>query len=173
MNKEQLETALRDEWGNMHHNASLARTMPDFQNEYEYKLFVDCLRDYVTDAIDTLVDSIENDFGEKLTFYQYGRQGATIAPDDYMAPAPCNNFGSLNYTVHDGLDGYNHGRKLLRMFRYINQYWKNTAKYVPEWWTEMKEANDYQPDIDAHNGLKPIQTTVWVLVETPTQQRKE
>ena len=48
------------------------------------------------------------------------------------------------------------------MFVYINNYWNETAKYIPEWWREMKEANGYQKDIDDHEGMTKVQTYKWI-----------
>jgi len=160
----ELEKLVYEEWGNMHHNASISSHYPDFQNEYEAHLFWDCLGDEVSSQIEYLVDWIEEEFGEKLTFYQYGRQGATIAPHEYERSVGGSGLGCLDgMKVPDGLglEGYNELYRLLKLFRFINKYWRDNAAYVGEWWADMKEANEWQGQIGEHEGKTLRTVEVW------------
>jgi len=160
---EELRDAVEAEWINMHHNASIGSHFPDFQNGYEEDLFWYCLRDDVEETIDKLQDLIQEKFGEKLTLYPYGRQGATIAPEEYMRPAACGNFGVLRLgDCGDGLEGYNELYRVLRMFKEINNFWEEAVTHIPRWWQDMKEANEYQQNIDAHEGIHKVTKEVWV-----------
>ncbi|MFA5323717.1 MAG: hypothetical protein WC373_13680 [Smithella sp.] len=160
MNRTELEQAVYEEWHNMHHNASIRR-FPDFQNEYEEHLFWETLNEDVSLWCEDLQAWIEEKYGERLTFYSFGRSGATIAPAEYMLPAGGNLFGGLSLTVDEGLDGYNQLKHALAMFREINRYWADAAANIPEWWKDMKEGNDWQTLIDEHDGkiLRTVQ--VW------------
>ena len=162
MNKEQLQDAIEQEWSNMHHNASISRYYPDFRNEYESELFWNMIGDSVSMWIEDLQYKIKEEFGEELTFYSYGRMGATIAPHQYMRTVACNGFGGLKYEVDNGLDGYRDGLRVLKMFKYINEYWEDTAKHIPEWWKDTKEANEYEENIIAHDGKRSVMREVWI-----------
>jgi hypothetical protein len=160
MTKTETEKAIYQEWGNMYHNASIGRYFPSFQNDYEYELFWEWLSDDVSCCIQYLQEEIKETFGYSWTFYQYGRQGATIAPEDIMRAVGGDSFGGLK---DDAIpENYQSMRKFLRALQYINQYWKDTVKYLPERWQEDKEANDYQEDIDAHDGMHKIMVEKWV-----------
>ncbi len=161
LSRNTLEQMVQDEWSNMHHNASISRHYPDFQNDYECRMFFDTLDEDVSFWIDDLQERIAEVYGKNLTFYSYGRQGATIAPKEYMGAAPCNSFGPLKLSVEDGLDGYNQLVKTMAIFRSINQYWNNTAAGIQDWWKRTKEANGYQVDIDAHDGKTLHTVEVW------------
>lgn len=151
MKMDELERAVYEEWRNMHHNSSMSSSMPKFKNEHEYQLFLDHVGIEVSFWIDVLVESVEEKFGETLTFYQYGRMGATIAPHEYMNPAPCSSFGSLRLGhISCGLDGYNELRHMLQLFRFINAYCRGIATNIGSWWQEAKVANDYQEEIDKY-----------------------
>jgi hypothetical protein len=69
-----------------------------------------------------------------------------------MSASPCGSFGSLNLSADEGLDGYNQLAHALAMFQEINRYWHNAAAGIQEWWNGTKEANEYQVDIDEHDG---------------------
>ena len=160
----ELERQVYKEWDNMHHNASISAYYPDFQNDYEAELFWDILNDETRFWIEDLTEWIKEKYGEKLTFYAYGRNGATIAPHEYMRSIGGNGFGCLkgdHLPDQNGLEGYNELARVLRMFREINQYWNAVAKGIPEWWKEAKEANEWQADIDAHEGMTKHMVEVW------------
>ncbi len=165
---ERIETEGR----RMHHNATLSGVRLDFANEYEEHLFWDVLGDSVADWCDDLSGWIEEVTGFRLKFYSYGRNGATIAPDDWLNPAPGGDFGGVSfdkmgvggYAEGDALERYNHTRRVLRALMMINKYWQAQAKDMPRWWSEMKEANDWQADIDAHEGKTLRDIPTWVPV---------
>lgn len=171
MNHREVIEACYDEWREMHHNASLSRRLPDFQNEYEYHLFWSCLGDETHWAIEDLSEQIEEKWGWKLKFYSYGRQGATIAPDKWMLPPACNSFGGFAAhkaleNLSSGLEGYNHDRQVLAVLEFINNYWEKQVEYCSEWWTGMKEGNEhFQELIDEHEGMTLVTREVWVKEE--------
>lgn len=160
MKKTQLEQVILKEFGNMHHNASLARYYPNFQNDYESDLFWNCLDDELSFLIEDLHEAVKEKFDYDWKFYQYGRSGATIAPNELVGPAPCNNFGGFNWDAMP--EDYHEMQKLLKAMQFVNEYWKESVKNVNEWWKDIKEANDYQKDIDAHDGMVQKQVYVWV-----------
>jgi hypothetical protein len=136
---------LRDEvdaeWQRCWHNATL-RTLPYEDDEAE--LFWEQLGQAVQDACQDLSDEIYARYGHRLTFYQYGRNGATIAPHEWMGPAPGNQFGSF----HGPIDAHNfqdyarefpHIQEILTILRYINAYWRNLAASVDTWWAEERQ----------------------------------
>lgn len=156
---EKLQEAIQEEWGNLHHNASIR--FPDIQNDYESELFWDCLGDNNHWALDDLKDEIKEKFGFDWHFYSYGRSGATIAPNEPMAAAACDGFGGLKddyYYEEDEEELQN----LLDALTLINKRTKEYCRAVPEWWADMKEANEYQKDIDAHDGKHKIMVGKWV-----------
>ena len=69
-----------------------------------------------------------------------------------MTPLPHSRFE----------DNVDEGIAVLEVLEFINQYWETEVKYLPEWWKEMKEANEYQEDIDAHEGKVKRSVEVWV-----------
>src|SRR5574337_470000 len=95
-----LRSDIDEEWRRCWHTAALP-TLP--YEEHEADLFWDHLGLAVHDARRTLSDEIYTLHQERLTFYQYGRSGATIAPHEWMGPAPGNQFGSF----HGPLDYHN------------------------------------------------------------------
>ena len=160
MKKDELYDAIRQEWSNMHHNASISGSFPELQNDYESKLFWDVLGDEVSFWIQDLKELVKEKFGYDWDYYSYGRMGATIAPDDIKAASAGNSFAAIRSEAIP--DDYNEMYELYNALKFINEYWKNTAENIPEWWKEVKEANEYQSDIDEHEGKKEIQCTKWV-----------
>ena len=172
MNIKELEEAIYGEWGNLHHNASMSRVLYrskgiDFKNEYESELFFSVVGMNTEMWIENLTDMIKEKFDYTLKFYSYGRQGATIAPDTWMRSAACNGFGGFDSYVLPqygyGLDDYNEMYSILNTLRYINTYWNGVVDHLPEWWKETKEMNEYQEDIDNHEGMTLVNRYVWEL----------
>jgi len=167
-----LGVSIDQAWRDMHHNASIRSYYPDFQNDYETDLFWSRLEDEAHWFMEDLMQQVEEKFGWALKFYQYGRQGATIAPNDWMLSASCNNFGEFNgkpmETSWDEDDpdtiehAYEWNKRVLDTMIYINERCEEQAKYVPEWWEDTKEANGYKKEIDAHDGKKKVMREVWV-----------
>lgn len=146
--KESLIDEIEDVWGEMHHNASI-NNWPDFENEYEEELFWDVLGDYAHDSIKMLQDDLYENYYITWNLYQYGRMGATIAPDEIMARACCGGFGGLSDVVYEyeveTLDD------VLAALRYINKSVKDFCENIEEWWKDMKEANEWDKEIAGHN----------------------
>jgi len=161
MNKvEKLQEAIREEWLNLHHNASIR--CPDIQNEYESELFWACLNDNSRWALDELKDEIKEKFGFYWKLYSYGRNGATIAPSEPMMAAACNSFGGLKEDYYYYEEDEEILQNLLDALIFINKRTEEYCQAIPEWWTDMKEANDYQKDIDEHEGKHKIMVDKWV-----------
>lgn len=160
MNKNQLYDAIIKEWANGHHNASISRYFPDFQNEYEGELFWNVLGDYVIYWIEDLQETIKENFGYDWKFYGYGRSGATIMPDDLKRASACNSYAGIKEERIP--EDYKGMLNLYNALKYINKHWNDTARGIKEWWEETKEANGYQEDIEAHEGLHKVMREVWV-----------
>lgn len=136
-----LRDEVDEEWRRCWHNARLP-TLPYDDDEAE--LFWDRLGTAVADACRMLSDEIYEIYGERLTFYQYGRSGATIAPSEWMGQAPGNQFGSF----HGPIDDYNHDgftselpriQTVLAILRYSNTFWRKAAASVEDWWAEERQ----------------------------------
>jgi hypothetical protein len=167
LSHDELVRAIYNEWGNLHHNASMSGYFPDFQNEYESHLCMTMIGEDALCFVRELSEAVEEKFGYKLTFCSYGRGGATIAPNEWMGPAPCNNFGPLKSGLLEGfggLEAYNNDYRILMTLRFINQYMREALEGLKDWWERTKEANDYQPQIDEHEGMTLRYRTVeeWV-----------
>lgn len=135
-----LRDEVDEEWQRCWHNATLP-TLPYDDDEAE--LFWDQLGIAVGDACRDLSDEIYEIYEERLTFYQYGRSGATIAPSEWMAPAAHSHFGSF----HGSLDDHNYDdftyefpriQTVLAILRYSNAYWRKAAASVEDWWAEER-----------------------------------
>ena len=168
MNYKKLQEAVQDEaraeWKRLHHNASIARFYPKLRNEYEYSMFNDCLGDYCAQLIEDLESHGKEETGHSLKFYQYGRQGATVAPHEWMSAAPCSSMGGLK----DGVLSWDEGReatrddiRVLRALRIINSTARAYASGVGEWWADMVEGNEWAEKIAAMDGKREKTITVW------------
>lgn len=125
------------EWRRCWHNARLL-SLPYDDDESDQ--FWDCLGIALSDACRFLSNEIYEQYGQRLTFYQYGRNGATIAPAEWMGPAPCNQFGSFNGPLEyrESLDDFIYVQQTLAILRHINAYWRNLAASVDTWWAEER-----------------------------------
>lgn len=161
LTREQLEETLSQEWRNIHHNASISSHYPETKNEYENDLFWRWLGDHTSDMIEFLREDIKEQYGEELKFYSCGRMGATIYPDKYMQSVGGSGFGPLRFSMDEGLSGYNDGLRVLDILKTINNFWHDTVKDLPEAWKQAKKDNDWQADIDNHDGMESYQATLW------------
>lgn len=170
MNEAELTRKVYAEWKELHHNATLLREFPELQNQYEVQMFWDCLADEISWRCSELSGRIKEKFGMELTFYSYGRSGATIAPHEWMHPAACNSFGGLDLEkaigfAEYGLERYNALRKALKVLEYINEFWKTACEGCADWWKETKKVNEWEADIVAHEGMVPRMQQIWVKEE--------
>jgi len=163
MNKTELYNAIIEEWAKGHHNASISRYYPDFQNEYEGELFWNVLNEEVMIWIDDLQEVVKDKFGYSWKFYGYGRNGATIMPDDLKRASACNSYAGIKEECIP--EDYKGMLNLYNALKYINKYWNDTAKNITEWWNETKEANGYQEDIDNHEGMQLVTRQVWEIIK--------
>ena len=163
MNKNQLYDAIIEEWTNGYHNASISRCYPDFQNEYEGELFWNVLNEDVMIWIEDLQEVIREKFGYGWKFSSYGRNGATIMPDDLKRASACNSYAGIKEECIP--EDYRGMLNLYNALKYINSYWNDTAKDICEWWNETKEANGYQQDIEDHEGMQLVTRQVWEVIK--------
>ncbi|KKN85806.1 hypothetical protein LCGC14_0276130 [marine sediment metagenome] len=152
----ELKGLLNEQADLMHHNASLSSMLPtmNYYGEEIDNRFDGRLANYVEHIL--LVDlsyRMKGKFGIDLTFRQYGRGGATIAPTEWVV----EGYGIM--TEYSGLDGdtaieellpfycedqtnlsrYHAMRKLLLILEYINDYWTEQVKHCSEWWDQEVE----------------------------------
>jgi len=169
MNHKQLVAGCYEEWRKMHHNASLRGYLPDFASEYEKWIFWEWMADRTRDLCEHLSMDIENKYGWKLTFYQYGRGYATIAPSEWMAAgSDFGGFASWKVLegVGSGLEGYNRDKQVLAILQWINHYWKAEVECTEEWWDNMKAGDVHFRDlIDEHEGMTLKSVEMWVPAE--------
>jgi len=125
------------EWKRCWHNARL-RTLPYADDEHES--FWNRLGLAVSDACHDLSDEIYEQYGERLTFSQYGRSGATIAPREWVGAAPGGQFGGFNgpFEYRDSLEDFVWIQRVLAILRHINAYWHNMATSIDAWWAEKR-----------------------------------
>ena len=151
----ELKGLLNEQADLMYHNASLLGMPPcNYYGEEIDNQFDSRLANYLEHIL--LVDlsyKIKGKFGIDLTFRQYGRGGATIAPTEWVVE------GQGIMTEYSGLDGdtaleelmprycedwtnlsrYNALRKLLSILEYINDYWTKQVEDCSEWWDQEVE----------------------------------
>ena len=146
--RESLIGEIEDVWGEMHHNARI-NNWPDFENDYEEELFWNVLSEYAHDEIKMVQDEIYEKFYMTWNLYQYGRMGATIAPNEIMARACCGGFGGLSDVVYE----YEVGTldDVLAALRYIDKSVKDFCANIEEWWKDAKECNEWEEEIAEHN----------------------
>jgi len=164
MKRQELISAIHHEWRNMHHNASISKYYPDFQNEYEGYIFWELLASCVPDEILELAEDIQDKWGVHLTFYQYGRNGASIAPSQWSQSVGGSGLGILLYSVlsdYSGIEEHNENYRILQILKYINEFWRLRAEDVQQWWDETKEQLELQSKIDAHEGMALVTKRVW------------
>ena len=136
MNLDETIQAIKEEWDNLHHNVSLLhinlRLPDDEAEEFDYVIAIETRK-----FISYLTATIEERWSWTLALYQYGRGGATIAPDTWMAPAAGDVFGCIREELFFntfGLDGYNEMRRILAILRFINAECKTRLNRIKDWW---------------------------------------
>jgi hypothetical protein len=159
MTKDELYNAIQEEWASMHHNAYIHR-LPSFQNDFEVDIFWKCLSEDISFWIEDLENSVKEKYGYDWKFYQYGRMGATVAPNNLKRPSACDSFAGLKSDCIP--DNYKDMMHLYRALCFSNTYVKNIATHIPSWWEDIKEANDYQKIIEKHDGKRKIMVEQWV-----------
>ena len=99
-----------------------------------------------------------SDYGE---VYQWGRGGRTVAPKGLI-----NQGGGGQFTVRKVRDinieeAYGGQVQLLMVVESFNWYVRLWCEGVPQAWQDAKDANGWQHDVNAHEGLRPRLVTVW------------
>jgi hypothetical protein len=138
---EAIESEIEAAWKNLHHNAKL-NDWPDFVNPEEQESFWHCLGDEVSYLCNDISEFIEEKWNRKLTFYQYGRGGATIAPSEWMAPTGGGGFGSFNWET-TYCEEPEQLIEIAEILKYVRSYWEDQAQCAKEWWEDMKVANNW------------------------------
>lgn len=161
-NRKLLEERARKAARDLYRNAT--PVLPDTQNQYEDRLFWQCFNEDCATWIDDVNSGYAPGF-EKLrdTFgkvYTWGRSNRTCAPEGVIQKRGGGAF-SIDTEWFVGLNAGAITDRILLLERF-NREIRVEMDHVPEWWKETKDANDYQPDIEAHEGMRPVQTTVWV-----------
>lgn len=150
-----LDSALRE----VYHNAT--PTYPVAQNRYEESLFESWFADAGSFEISDMQQEFFKDRANN-TLYTYGRGGRTLAPAFLIYEGGGSSFKVHNAnTVAESLNNAE-VTALIKEIERFNSHVAAWCKSIPEMWKDAKEANDYQADIEAHEGLRPVQTTVWV-----------
>ena len=171
----QLKSLAESEWKDMHHNASISGSYPDFESEALSSEFHEWwLGDHTSMLIEFLHDIIKERFGYDLKFYSYGRSGATIAPDEWMNARGGNGFGGWNEKNWDDTDPTDeesiedqkaqyrevikNNISIIKCMRYINTYWKAEAEYIPKAWKEYckdkyGDVEDYMKFYSSRNKM--------------------
>jgi hypothetical protein len=143
-----LKNAVMDAAKDSHHNATMTK-WPDIEDDREWEAFWEVLADNNYEALRDLEDAIQERFGERVKLYTTGRSGATVIVDDWSSHA---GGGRLYYDEHKLIDedysvsGYENLYRKLFILEYINRYCKEYMDYLPEWWKDMKEANEWNWD---------------------------
>lgn len=97
-----------------------------------------------------------SDFGK---LYQYGRGGRTLAPQKLVNQRGGSSFSLReDYFAESPISEVIQG---IRIIEYFNSFVESWNSDIPSWWKEEKEANEYQADIDAHDGKTSRFVKVW------------
>jgi hypothetical protein len=166
---EELLGECEEEYRQMYHNASFCGEWPDFDamNKGEIERYFDCLSDLITDFCHDLEEELNDCYGGDWILYQYGRSGATIAPDGFSHHG---NMYCFNRTLdldkifclddctdpedpdadpgdlrgESWVDAYQAFKKHLAAFKLINERVRSAAATdLAEWWEDMKAANKW------------------------------
>ena len=106
------------------------------------------------DSRATLTNAMWECISDYGTLYQWGRGGRTLAPDDLVRQRGGSAFCiKSRESVAQDLP-YAEIVTMVRILESFNAYVAAWCKSVPEQWQDAKEANEYQADIDAHDGKR-------------------
>jgi hypothetical protein len=147
----ELKGLLNYEADRMHHNASLLGTPFDSYGKKIDERFSDSLGFYVEDILcPSLSHEISEKYGVILTFCQYGRGGATIAPSEWVvewqggyggldADSAMNDVDPTWEWEENNLAKYNALRRVLIILEFINDFWMDQVADCPSWWKAQAE----------------------------------
>lgn len=148
----------------LYHNASVPCV--ETQNEYEEALFQEYFGLYANTAFEDLnggdlagLEDFPNTFGEA---FQYGRGGRTVAPAKLVS-------GGVYWRLEKGyflekfqeIEDLAELRAEVELLERFNTAVREFCAGVPAWWEQEKIELDLQADIDAKDGKRPVQVTVW------------
>ncbi len=161
-----LKLQISKSWKNLHHNASLIRHYPEFRNEFEGRLF----QAYIVEANNTVLlpmlsKTCSEQFGFDLSFSNYGRGGATIAPDDWTVRRGEGVLAGFAWDVIDDADEEDQVRiatRVLACIQSINEDVRKAVKTVPDWWSSTKKANNLARQINRMDNKRAVMREVWI-----------
>lgn len=138
---------LKKQWDRLHHNATLLYDMPDYDEE-EAEFFWDWLKDVIHFGVEDMTKYIQDTWELDWSIYQWGRSGATIAPDCYYKGFEkfIYSFGLMNdglvVDIPEGPEdlcaSYKGTIKALAALKYINEEVNRGVKSIKFWWEEYK-----------------------------------
>ena len=138
----------------MWHNATLLhiRNFENLETQYQQDIFDSFVNDEVNFFVKDLAEECKEKFHISTQFYQYGRMGATIAPDIFNSKT---NGDFSNSPKIDSREEYdtdkeyiNYLQNILSMFEYINQRVFAGIDELPEMWKKFIEANELIPEME-------------------------
>lgn len=164
---EEIELPAAEEaWRNMYRNAHLfaqsTDCYTDFENDRERALFDNWLGDHLHLNVEWMEEYIREEFGLAFKIYQYGRCGATIAPDIEKFTCTygmCRHFNReldtdtiLNWDDYQRLEDeedddaeWSEAYPIIvnyrKAFEYINEAVHAGVRALPEIWAEYKKEN--------------------------------
>jgi hypothetical protein len=157
MKRINLKKLLQAELDRMYHNAT--PDFPTIDDDYEQDLFQSYFEDYCRYSIDDLEAELP-DLERYGKLYAYGRGGRTLSPDGLMIRRGSSQDCIRKVDEIEFLDGFEYKRlyKTLKQFNDLVIEWNKSIK---EWWTDTKEYNNLQAEIDKHKGKKRRTRTVY------------
>ena len=150
-----LEYQIEQEWRRLHHNATLLHVYQkfNFRNDYEANMFDDHILEIEQQDLKSyLEESAVELYTFTLTFWQYGRSGATFAPSEWMCNSHSGHLGAFNSDIihrwdfDNNIDHYNYTARVLKCLEWINTAVRAWCSGLPESWESYKEANGITPE---------------------------
>jgi hypothetical protein len=165
MNHQEVIHAIRKEWNNLYHNASMLHLDFCIEDERELAAFDRCMEQRVHLGLLSLRAVVAGTFRFNLTFAQYGRGGATIAPSEWTRSCSMDwphrfRFEDVLDDIGSGASGYYHDLRVLRCLQWVNGEVSVQVNSTEAWWEHEKKELDLdftEPD--------PFGNTMYVVVD--------
>jgi len=164
MNHQEVIRAICEEWNRVYHNASMLHLDFRIESDRELKAFDRCMEQRVCLGLLSLRAAVAGMFGLSLTFAQYGRGGATVAPSEWVKPCSMDwshrfRFEDTLNDIGSGAPGYHHDLRVLKCLQWINGEVRVQVNSTEAWWEheKMELGLDFtEPD--------PFGNTMYVVV---------
>lgn len=156
---EQLLGECEEEYRRMWHNAKLTHSWPDYE-DCGSEFFWEWLGGEVACMVEMLKMEIKDRWDLEFEIYQWGRGGATVAPDHFSSHGNGHHFNPTldTRTIYDAwdlptledgddegpatwVDAYKSAKAHLEAFQFLNKRVRESAAHVAEFWQEFKEGN--------------------------------